>query len=440
MTRRQFLQISAALGAGSLLANFSVAGKNPGTGKKNVLWIVVDDMGFGDLTSTGAKGYATPNIDRIGKEGVTLHRSYVYPVCTATRTAFLTGHSPQIYSGMEGVLLPGYELGLPEDSICAAKEFKADGYRTALIGKWHLGDQPQSHPNNQGFEDFYGFLWGETDYFKHTKKVGGKEVLDFYQNGKKEDIEGYTTDLYTDKAISFLDEKDPRPFFLLLAYNAPHYYLAAPQALREKYPDNSEEALYAAVMDSLDTNIGRVLDAIDRLGLADDTLVVFTTDNGAPEKNGSNAPFKGHKNSLDEGGIRSPLMARLPGVIPPGLRSDEVFSAPDLLPTSLALAGAKTRTSFEGKDLQKLFTTDGATNPDARCFRYKKSEKIQRAVVKKQWKLIYRETTGTTELFDVEKDPGESVDRAAEHPQIVSELKGEWNRWSAKFTPDLGVW
>lgn len=439
LTRRHFLKSTTALGVCSLLNTSGLWADSAPTGPINVLWIVADDMGHGDLSSTGRLNYSTPNIDRIGREGVAIDHAYVYPVCTATRAALLTGHSPQKY-GLEGVLLPGYAAGLPANSITAAKEFKGSGYRTGLIGKWHLGDQPASHPNAQGFDEFFGFLWGETGYYTHTKEVSGVEELDFHQNGTTSDIKGYTSDLYSSKAISFLRQNQRHPFFLCLSYNAPHYYLDAPQEYQNQFTGASGTKMYAGVMKSLDDSVGRVLTELDRLGLDKNTLVVFTTDNGAPQGEGSNAPFSGFKNSLMEGGIRSPLMARLPGVIPRGLRCGANFAAWDLLPTTLSFAGLTASAAVEGVDRKSLFTTQGATNPAPLCFRYTMTGKISRAVVKEHWKLFYDEATGVTSLFDLAIDAAETTDLSSSNPARVAELKADWNAWSASFSPSLGTW
>jgi arylsulfatase A-like enzyme len=439
ISRNRPLTLAATLAAAAMLGPDPLRADSPPAGPVNVLWIVVDDMGYGDLSGTGRTNYSTPNIDRLGREGVTMERAYVYPVCTPTRAALLTGYSPQKY-GLEGVLLPGYEAGLPPGSVTAAKEFKAAGYRTGLIGKWHLGDGPEAHPNAQGFDDFFGFLWGETGYYSHTKQVAGIDELDFFQNGTKSDIEGYTTDLYGSRAVSFLRENRSSPFFLALSFNAPHYYLEAPQEYIDQFTGAPGAKLYAAVMKSLDDNIGRVLDELDRLGLDKNTLVVFTTDNGAPNGDGHNAPFSGHKGSLMEGGIRSPLMARLPGVIPRGRRCDQNFAVWDLLPTALSFAGLTPSATLEGKDRKTLFTTAGSTHGDPLCFRYTASGNISRAVVKAQWKLHFDEATGLTKLFDLAADPGETADLASGQPAMVSELKSDWNAWSATFSPNLGAW
>ncbi len=438
-TRRNFLRSATALGVWSLAGKRAFSGEAAPSRPPNVLWIIVDDMGFGDLSSTGRTDYSTPNIDRIGREGVTLENSYVYPVCTATRAALLTGFSPQKY-GLEGVLLPGYSAGLGADSISAAKEYRAAGYRTGLIGKWHLGDQPQSHPNAQGFDEFFGFLWGETGYYTHRKEVSGVDELDFHQNGETTDIKGYTTDLYGSRAASFFRENQHRPFFLVLSYNAPHYHLDAPEEYQSQFDGPPTAKMYAGVMKALDDNIGRSLDDLERLGLDKNTLVVFTTDNGAPEGEGSNAPFSGFKNSLQEGGIRTPVLARLPGVIPPGIRSGENFAAWDLLPTCLSFTGHTPSVPLEGRDRKALFTTPGANHADPLCFRYTMRGKIQRAVVKREWKLYYDEATGDTRLFNLGDDPGEFTDLSQAQPAKVAELKAAWNAWSSTFSPALGIW
>lgn len=439
ITRRHFLTSTAAIGA---LTAFSIPGlraDSPPVGPVNVLWIIADDMGYGDLSSTGRLNYSTPNIDRIGREGVTMQKAYVYPVCTASRAAMLTGQSPQRY-GLESVLLPGSSAGLPSNAITASKEFKAAGYRTGLVGKWHLGDSAAAHPNAQGFDDFFGFLWGETGYYTHTKEVSGVDELDFYQNGTLSDIKGYSTDLYASKATAFLRANQKSPFFLCLSYNAPHYYLDAPAEYQAGFTGTSGVKMYAGVMRALDDSVGRVLDELARLGLDKNTLVLITTDNGAPSSGGSNAPFSGFKNTLQEGGIRSPIMARLPGVIPRGRRCVENFAAWDFLPTCLSMAGLTPSAPLEGKDRSALLTTAGAANNDPLCFRYTMANKVSRAVVKRQWKLFYDEVTGLTSLFDLSSDPAEATDLSSGNPAKVAELKADWNAWSNTFSPALGTW
>lgn len=438
-----WLRISAWAGIVGLVTARSLAGPIADSVHRNVLWIVADDMGYGDLSSTGCVNYDTPNIDRIGREGVTLDHAYVYPVCSPSRAALLTGRTPQ-RCGVESVLLPGYEAGLSAEIPNAAREFSAAGYRTALIGKWHLGDKPQSRPNALGFDEFYGFLWGETGYFSHAKKVGGVEQLDFYQNTTKADQPGYTTDLYTDRAIRFLQENRDRPFFLYLAYNAPHYYLDAPASYQARF-SGQPQAMYSAVMKSLDDNVGRLLDELAQLGLDKSTLVVFLSDNGAPASGGGrNAPLRGHKNDLLEGGIRTPMFARLPGVIPAGGRSAGTFAAWDLLPTSLGLAGLPVSGGFEGKDLQKLLTDPSSGNPEARCFQYTgPGGVLSRAVIKQGWKLYAADKPkggSVVALYNIERDPGESRDMAAIEPAKVEELLAEWNDWAKSFSPALSEW
>ena len=197
------------------------------------------------------------------------------------------------------------------------------------------------------------------------------------------------------------------------------------------YPDGMVE---------LDGYVGQLLDKLDELKVADNTIVVFTTDNGAPAGEGKNQPFSGLKNSLMEGGIRTPLAARLPGVIPAGLRVRENFSATDLLPTSLAMAGVSTSTGFEGKNRTDILTSPTALNTDPVCMRYVYGGKVLRAVIKENWKLAYDENTGLTRLFDLASDPAETTDLAGANPAVVESLKADWNAWSATFPPGLGVW
>ena len=344
MLRRSLLQGLGALPLASL-------GSAAASRKPNVVFILADDLGYGDFSCYGSTTIKTPNIDRIGSQGIKFSQFYANaPECTPTRSALMSGQYQQRFGGLECAIGIGDvgrydeaiwlqkrgELGLPPSAVTMPRILKDQGYDTAIIGKWHMGYLPKFSPNRHGFDEFYGILGGNADYFTHTEE---SELPCFYHNDKPIQEAGYMTDLLTRHAVEWLRGRSKNPFFLYLPYTAPHLPMQGPED-GGKPADNKSRDRYRAMIERMDKGVGEVLAQLDRMGAADNTLVIFMSDNGAIPV-GSNTPLRGFKSSVWEGGIRMPAMARLPGVIKPGSTTTQVGLGMDWLPTILATAGLR---------------------------------------------------------------------------------------------------
>lgn len=407
----------------------------------NIIWIVADDLGYGDLGCYGATDIPTPQLDALAAQGLRSTRFYAMPVCSPTRAALLTGLSPKA-AGVETALMGGG--GLPADTITAARLFKAHGYRTALIGKWHLGYAGPSLPRAQGFDEFFGHLGGKIHYYEHTDDLNGRERPDLWENEQPVQRPGvYSTTMFTERACAFVRTNRQRPFFLMLSYNAPHYargkkagdtwgpehYIQAPpEAIARVARDPGHPTLrelYGAAVNAMDEGIGRLLKTVDEEGLRERTLVIFLSDNGADTGHGgSSGPLSGHKAQLAEGGIRAALLARLPGVIPPGRLLASPADVRDVLATSAALAGLDlTPGSAEGHDVSAAWR-GGPGDVMFRCFEWQR----ERAVLQGPWK--WHAADGQVQLYQVDRDPAERQNLAGEFPERVAELSAAWEAWS----------
>jgi arylsulfatase A-like enzyme len=385
--------------------------------RPNVVVILADDQGWGDLRVNGNTNLATPHIDSLAKDGALFERFYVCPVCSPTRAEFLTGrYHPR--GGVRGVSTGGERLNLAEKTVADA--FRAAEYATGCFGKWHNGSQYPYHPNGRGFTEYYGFTsghWG--DYFDPPLEHNGRPV-----RGK-----GFLADDLTDRAIGFIESNRGRPFFCYLAYNTPHSPMQVPDKFYAKFKDadlklrhpgpqkedvgHTRAAL--AMCENIDWNVGRLLRALDGRKLAGDTIVVYFSDNG-PNGWRWNGGMKGRKGSTDEGGVRSPLHVRWPGHVKPGTRVTPIAGAIDLLPTLTELAGVKRvgDKPLDGRSLAALLLGKGAAWPDRVLFSHwngKVSARTQR----------YR-LDADGKLFDMVADPGQARDVAAGHPDVTRRL------------------
>ncbi len=304
----------------------------------NIVLVIADDLGWSDVGFNGGE-IATPAIDALAAEGLRLDRFYTYPACTPTRAALISGQRMRTMGLIEPIP-PWSDAGLPLNVETLPEALSEAGYRTWKVGKWHLGDHyPEQFPNQRGFDHFYGFLSGEVNYYTHLFVA----ALDWQRNGETLREPGYATHLLTDEAVRLLaSHTSDAPFFLDLSYNAPHTPLQAPDAAVAEYAhiEDVNRRRYAAMVSELDKGIGKVMQAIQSRPDADNTLVMFMSDNGGkPEFGASNAPLKGGKASHHEGGIRVPAVLWWPGVVPSGMRQ-HMISVHDLYPTLLTLAGA----------------------------------------------------------------------------------------------------
>jgi arylsulfatase A-like enzyme len=440
MHRRRFiLDLAGAAAAVALAPSLSSGASWLGRRRRpNVLLIMSDDLGYGDLGITGRTDYRTPVIDQLAREGVQLSQMYTAaPVCTPTRVALLTGRYPaRTPVGLYEPLTTS-PVGLEPDPPTLGLLMKAAGYETALVGKWHLGTLPPYHPLRHGFDEFYGFLGPAADYTSHVD-TETREVL--FQDGTRTvRAAGYLTDLFTDRAVRILSRRRARPFFLNLQYNAPHWPWQGPGD--PPYPDSASFSsggspeTYGRMVASLDAGVARVLEALRRHGLENDTLVIFTSDNGG-ERFSHMGPFSGGKMSLNEGGMRVPASARWPGVIPAGGRTEQVAVTMDLTATFLALAGAHAPAAApsDGIDLMPALTGARGVVPRDLYWRIFQRRK-QKAVRSRDWK--YLQTEAGEFLYDLATDPGEKQDLKAAQPAVFQQLKGKMAAWEREVLPPI---
>ena len=454
----------------------------------NILFILADDLGYGDLSCYGRPDYQTPNLDRLAAQGVRFANAYsAAPLCTPTRCAFITGRYPaRTLVGLEEPLTEKGELGerakvlgLPPEHPTIASLLKQSGYQTALIGKWHLGYLPNFGPIQSGFDEFFGIMSGAADFFTHKDMRGDG---DLYEGKVPVERIGYTTEMLTQRAVKYVSQRRANPFYLSLHYTAPHWPWEGPRDQEvsrvlgkgyDGFTAGGSLKTYAAMMKSLDDGIGEVLRALDRSGLTSNTLVIFTSDNGG-ERFSYNWPFRGDKGDLWEGGIRVPAIVRWPGmsqVKSPksnvGMRSQEgplaAANRPspidnpvitmDWTATILAAAGAKPDPNYplDGIDLTPIISaasphrrvpasprpsvspSGSSRNPklETRNLFWRSSR--QDAVLLGRWKYV---RDGENEyLFDLSNDEHEQANFREQNPAMFAQLREEFKKWNATVLP-----
>lgn len=450
------------LGVLSSLALSAQASDRP-----NVVVIVADDLGWADVGFHGNQIIDTPSLDRIAAEGAQLNRFYTTPICSPTRAALMTGRDPIRLGVAYSTIMPWQNNGIHPDETFLPELFLSAGYQTAMVGKWHLGHAQQSyHPNSRGFEHFYGHLHTEVGFYPPFASLGGK---DFQRNGVSIDDQGYESYLLADEVSRYIRERDTeKPFFIYMPFIAPHTPLDAPEELQAKYADMADDRgksrskmadstrfmakvtgrtsarpMYAAVVDAMDQAIGRVLDTLDREGLADNTIVLFFSDNGGAVYaigGADNAPLRGGKGDTFEGGIRVVAAMRWPEKIPMGSRVDSIMSVMDVLPTLASAAGIDADTQFrlDGRNMLPALI-DGQTMPREKLLFFISETPFKNHVnvtaFNDEWKLIQRIETGfssvdvTQFLFNIAEDPHEHNNLAQQHPDIVADLADEIRHW-----------
>ncbi len=438
-----------ALAAASLAAADTKAVRAP-----NIVFILADDLGYGDLGCYGSKDIKTPFIDSMAKQGLRFTDFYVTaPVCSPTRAGFLTGRS-QLRCGVETVLTPGHlEIGLPLNETTVAQLLKQGGYVTGIFGKWHLGYTAKFNPVNRGFDKFIGNLAGFLDYHSHVNPAFG---YDWWDGLKQLEEKGYSTALITKHSIEFVRKNREKPFFLFVSHQAPHspyqgpddkpeFVMAdgKPVKLTIQQSKEQRDALYVKMVECMDTAVGDLIEAMDEEGLTDNTLFMFVSDNGPSYLAGSVGGLSGGKHTLMEGGIRVPAIAFWPGKIKPGIVTDEPATILDMFPTFLSLAGIKPAKELEldGLDLGPLLFRNEALPKRTLNWRHLGGVAAREG----KWKLIgkYDPTANESDfggksgkLYDLQADLAEKEDVAEKHPEIVARIKAAHELWEKGIDAD----
>ena len=425
--------------------------------RPNVLLIVVDDLGYNDVGFQGGRDITTPHLDRLAASGVRCSDGYVsYPVCSPSRAGFMTGRYQQRF---------GYEYnpkwdataanhGLPLSEVTLGDALRGAGYQTGVIGKWHLGSQPQFHPNRRGFDDFFGFLGGGHRYFpgsivevevgagKKAASTGDAEhTSPILRNAAPEPEVGELTTRLGEEAVAAVSRyaRAPKPWFLYVSFNAPHTPLQARADQLARFAAIADERrrTYAAMVATVDEAVGRILDTLEAVGQRERTLIFFLSDNGGPmTKRNANAsvnhPLRGQKGDLFEGGIRVPFLVAWPARIPAGRTYSQPVISLDIFPTALAAAGGKRdagRAALDGVDLLPFLTGQNPAAPHPRLYwRMDAGEAF--AVREGNWKWL-RTYQNAPQLYDLAQDVGETRDLAASRPEVAARLAAaaaEWNR------------
>ncbi len=407
------------------------------TTKANVILILTDDAGYADFGAYGGKEIPTPNIDALINSGVRFTNAYVSAsVCAPSRAGLLTGRYQQRFgfeNNMSGAPTKGYtktDMGLDPKENTIADEMKANGYRTLAIGKWHLGDEQKHYPLQRGFDEFYGFVGGHRSFFAYKKTPGKAEQLRNNLEIVPENKVTYTTDMWTDKAISFMTEKAKNPFFIYLSFNAVHTPVDAKKEYWDKFsniPDSGRRS-YAALMSNLDDNIGKLTQSLKANKLDENTLIVFLNDNGGATTNFSdNGVLRGMKGSKWEGGIKVAMALSWKNKIPKNKDYNTSVISLDVLPTILGAVGAKQigKNTLDGIDLSKYLTKTNNEAPTRDLF-WRRGAAA--AVREGDWKLI-RVKTNPVLLFNLKSDVAETNNVAAQNPQIVNRLLAKIASW-----------
>jgi arylsulfatase A-like enzyme len=425
------------------------AGAQTKTTQPNIVFIIADDLGWKDIGFHGSD-IRTPQIDKLASGGARLESFYTMSLCTPSRASFMTGRYPLRYGLQTGVILAGQTYGLPTDEYLLPQALKDAGYATAMVGKWHLGHADQKYwPRQRGFDYHYGAVLGEIDYFTHAEHG----VVDWYRDNKKTDEKGYVTELLGKDAERVINAHNPqKPLFLYLAFTAPHAPYQAPQEYIDRYKNIEEPTrrTYAAMISCMDDQIGRVLSALDKRGMRENTLVFFMSDNGGnlsslfageldvskiklPSNNG---PYRGGKGMLYEGGTRVAALANWPGRIKPG-QVDGMMHMVDMLPTLASLAGASL-TKSKPLDGMNVWPAISEGKPSPRNEVVYNIEPFRGAIRQGDWKLIWRTPLpAALELYNLREDPAEKNNLAAQNTDTVRRMQDRMQQLSSEMVKPM---
>ncbi len=431
----------------SLLLGLAFAITASAASKPNIVFIMADDLGFADVGFHGGNA-PTPVLDKLAREGLELTQSYSAPVCSPTRSALMTGRCWSRFN----VTTPQNPRALPWDTVTLPRALKIAGYDTCLTGKWHLGSKPKEGPNHFGFDHSYGSLAGGVSPWNHSYKQG-PFAQTWHRNEKLLDEEGHVTDLITNEAVQWIESRTDKPFFLYMPYTAVHLPIKEPEEWVKRVPASIQGDVarhYAACVMHLDDSIGRVLAALEKKGVRDNTIVVFTSDNGGSwaENNdlhypddhcpngkltANNTPWRGQKGELYEGGVRVPCVVSWPGRVKPG-KVESAVQIIDWMPTLTALAGWKSDTDlkWDGTDLSTLLL-EHKPLPDRTLYAVSPNWR-GRSVRYANWKLIITEDKkgSTSELYDLAADPAESKNLADSQPAQLAQMMERLKQISAR--------
>jgi arylsulfatase A-like enzyme len=437
MTRRTLLR-GAAIGVAALASGVDKGLGERVSGPPNIVFIMADDLGYADLACYGRPDLRTPNVDGLAAKGVRFLQAYANSaVCSATRTALITGrYQYRLPIGLEEPL-NGRDVGLPPDHPTLPSLLRKKGYRTTLIGKWHLGELPKYGPLQSGYDQFYGFRGGAVDYYTHSD--------DLWDGDVPVNRMGYLTDLLGDRAVEVVNEyaKSDSPFLLSLHFNAPHWPWEAPGDDSEskrlggkhlKDFDGGTQKIYERMIEEMDLQVGRVFEALRANGLTKNTIVVFTSDNGG-ERFADTWPFTGRKTELLEGGLRIPAIISWPSQIPQGKTTDQVAITMDWLPTLLEAARTSPDPTFpsDGISLLPMLRGNSAIAERKLFWRYKAN--AQRAARDGDYKFL--KLLENTFLFNVVEDPMERANLKERQRDVYERLVAEWSAWNNSMLPEV---
>ena len=439
--------------------------------RPNVVVLVADDLGWADVGYRGSP-IQTPNLDRLAEQGVELSRFYTTPSCSPTRAALMTGRNAFKLGIAYATIMPWSNNGVHPEERFMPEAFRDAGYQTAMFGKWHLGHAQETyHPNQRGFDHFYGHLHTEVGFYPPFSNQGGK---DFQRNGESIDEQGYETFMLVDEATRWLEQRDrEKPFFIYMPFLAPHSPLDAPPEFQQKYQDledtrgpsrspadrisqmarksgiaKSQRKMYAAVVDAMDHAIGQLMRELERAGEADNTIVLFMSDNGGQPIFGSggadNSPLRGGKGEVFEGGIRNVALLSWPAGLEGGRKLEQVMSVMDVFPTLATATGVDMGASkdLDGIDMWPAIAGDQPVARSERLFFAQESPhfgSFKHTVFDSEWKLIQlvdqdlEQTTVRNLLFNIARDPYEYKNLADQHPERVAEMSAEIRQWRSRY-------
>ncbi len=411
--------------------------------KPNVILIYSDDQGWGDAGFNGATDVLTPNLDSLAQDGIVFDQGYVsHPYCSPSRAGLITGRYQQRFGHENN---PAYKVdenvGLPLEETTIADEFQRIGYQTAAIGKWHLGDHEKYLPNNRGFDYWFGFSAGGMSYWGKPVKPN-LPTSGVVENGKPVPLSEitYLTDDFTNASIRFVEKNADKPFFIYLAYNAPHMPGHAPKKYLKMsdHIEDGKRAVYASMVSGIDHGIGRLVDTLKQQGIYQNTLIVFASDNGGHTHGASSYPYRGHKGMLFEGGIRVPFLMSWPAKLKGGKRYNHPISSLDIMPTTLAAAGLNNIRSkpLDGKNLLPYLTGENPHKPHETLY-WRYSDGAGYAVRHGDYKLVMSDYKKRSFLFDMVNDPLERVDLSTDKPQLKQTMTALYNKWDKQLIEPL---